>query len=401
MLNSPTLRLEALVIDRSTLRSAIRAHGCNVPPLSERQYGREDVLLQARSVVAGLMIDRGIDSVDVATIATLAMVKIEEGGTLYHARPPFDSDRYRRDPMYRVAARKDICAILGDEVGVTRAHIDAEQAERVLLTLDDQLQWSIWWFFARESNRVIVELGGVGRAVAVARLAYYAAGIVRGAFDDPWRQRARALWEIPTESPQLPAEDDLRPEQLVVASFGSGLGAKGHVNESSYDPISHRRGSDYRVKRRGDGWGPREWDPTWLIIDDDDGTPEGPVRARQHGTGRKRVDKGAVRVTRPDGSVSFTELGHDGKAIREFLEREAATEGADLDDLLSEGRRGRLTEENQRKREVLEILVARALLAGARGESLGEVIGRSPSAVSRLGKAGKRALSTPGAKRKI
>lgn len=101
----------------------------------------------------------------------------------------------------------------------------------------------------------------------------------------------------------------------------------------------------------------------------------------------------AVRIEK-DGRVEYGELGSDEEAIRAFLEEGAAAIGRSLDELAAPFKRGRPTDAEKRRYDLLAILVHGARDREASLAGVGAVIGRTEKRISELALHGARLVGT-------
>lgn len=92
----------------------------------------------------------------------------------------------------------------------------------------------------------------------------------------------------------------------------------------------------------------------------------------------------AMKITRPDGSVDYAELGTDIVAIREYIEMRADQEDWTFDELVRPFARGRQMLEEQARRQDLARILGEAKARGARQTAIAEVVGWSPKRISDL-----------------
>jgi hypothetical protein len=101
--------------------------------------------------------------------------------------------------------------------------------------------------------------------------------------------------------------------------------------------------------------------------------------------GKRRVANAAVKTER-----GWTQLGNDLEAIRDFVSARAEDFGWDVEALIRSTPRGRLSDAESARRNVLARVVRDAVNLGAKEEAIGTVIDRPKQRVSDLVRHGER-----------
>lgn len=130
-------------------------------------------------------------------------------------------------------------------------------------------------------------------------------------------------------------------------------------------------------KRKGDGWGPRAWDPN--NVNARAGTSRG-------GRGRQKIKNSALRVyhrgeRRP---VELLNIKNDAAAAADFISQALTNVPWRLDELVSTVKRGRLTAEERERYDALAVVVVQLRERGAHLEAIGDALGKGSTTVRNL-----------------